>query len=222
MNKRMVSLLLALLLVCGLFAGCGGTVPADTAKTAAEEALTLIEGAESDASETISDSVSGILDAIGEAKDEGALSDTDALEDLLRDTEEELSGVLSDLVPDPEGLEEAVESAMVDEDGEYTGTEDVALYLHLYGHLPSNFITKSEARALGWDNSQGNLWDVAPGKSIGGDYFGNYEGILPDGRYHECDVNYAGGYRGAERLIYGDDGSIYYTNDHYNSFEQLY
>lgn len=112
--------------------------------------------------------------------------------------------------------------ASVEKDGSYTTPEDVAEYIHTFGTLPGNFLTKKEAQALGWDSSRGNLWDVAPDCSIGGDYFGNYEGILPDGNYHECDVNYTGGYRGAERIIYSDDGRIYYTNDHYKSFEQLY
>lgn len=108
-----------------------------------------------------------------------------------------------------------------DEDGEYTAPEQVAEYLHLYGRLPGNFITKKEAEALGWPG--GDLWKYAPGKSIGGSSFGNREGLLPEGtKYHECDVNYAGGSRGAERLVYGDHGGIYYTNDHYASFTQLY
>lgn len=67
-----------------------------------------------------------------------------------------------------------------------------------------------------------NLDKAAPGKSLGGTYFGNYEGILPEGNYLECDVNYSGGIRNSERLIYSDDGRIYYTNDHYRHFEQLY
>ena len=106
------------------------------------------------------------------------------------------------------------------EDGEYTRPEDVADYLHFYGRLPGNFITKKEAQALGWPG--GDLWKYAPGKSLGGDYFGNYEGLLPEGSYHECDVNYNGGSRGAERLIYDADGGIWYTADHYVSFTQLY
>lgn len=113
----------------------------------------------------------------------------------------------------------------VSEDGTYTSPEEVALYLHLYGHLPSNYITKKEAEAAGWDSSKGNLWEVADGMSIGGSRFGNYEGELPDkeGRkWYECDVNYEGGYRGAERLVYSSDGLIYYTADHYETFEQLY
>ena len=104
----------------------------------------------------------------------------------------------------------------------YDTPEEVAAYLHCYQQLPSNFLTKREAQDLGWDNSQGNLWDVAPDKSIGGDTFGNREGLLPEGRYHECDVNYHGGYRGAERLVWTEDGAIYYTADHYESFTQLY
>ncbi|MGN1184594.1 MAG: ribonuclease domain-containing protein [Oliverpabstia sp.] len=113
----------------------------------------------------------------------------------------------------------------VDEDGEYTSRDDVAAYLHLYQHLPSNFITKKEAKALGWESQKGNLGEVAPGKSIGGDYFGNYEGILPEaeGReYHECDIDSDGGYRGAKRIIYSNDGLIYYTEDHYETFTLLY
>lgn len=113
----------------------------------------------------------------------------------------------------------------VTEDGSYTGKDEVALYLHLFGHLPDNYITKKEARALGWDSSSGNLWEVAPGKSIGGDYFGNYEGLLPeedDRDYFECDIDYEGGRRNAKRMIYSDDGLIFYTEDHYESFEQLY
>ena len=105
---------------------------------------------------------------------------------------------------------------------DYYSPEDVALYLHLYRELPPNYLTKAEARDLGWESSEGNLWDVFPGGCIGGDRFGNYEEQLPEGRWTECDVNYAGGYRGGERLVFNDEGAIYYTNDHYESFTLLY
>ena len=118
---------------------------------------------------------------------------------------------------------EAAASAGVVESGTYTTPEEVAAYIHAYGHLPDNFITKNEALALGWDSSKGNLDKVAPGKSIGGDRFGNYEGVLPSNtRYTECDVNYTGGYRGGERIVFGKNGKIYYTADHYKTFTQLY
>lgn len=119
----------------------------------------------------------------------------------------------------------APEESPLDEDGTYTSKEEVAAYLNTYGHLPGNFITKKEAQALGWDSKEGNLGAVAPGKSIGGDYFGNYEGRLPeaDGReYHECDIDSTGSYRGAKRLVYSNDGLIYYTEDHYETFELMY
>ena len=113
------------------------------------------------------------------------------------------------------------ETPAIDEDGSYTTKEDVALYIHTYGRLPSNFITKKEAEKLGW--SGGSLEPYAPGKCIGGSYFGNYEGILPDGDYKECDIDTLGQKkRGAKRIIYSDDGRIYYTDDHYESFTQLY
>ncbi len=120
------------------------------------------------------------------------------------------------------GQEEEAED--LPEDGSYTSKEEVALYLHLYDHLPSNFITKQEARKLGWEG--GSLEPYAPGKCIGGDRFGNYEGILPEkeGRgYKECDIDTLGaGSRGAKRIVYSDDGLIYYTEDHYASFGLLY
>ena len=101
---------------------------------------------------------------------------------------------------------------------------DVALYIETYGHLPSNYITKKEAQALGWEG--GSLEPYAPGKCIGGTHFGNYEGLLPetDGReYTECDINTLGkDSRGAERIVFSNDGLIYYTGDHYQSFELLY
>ena len=112
----------------------------------------------------------------------------------------------------------------IDEDGTYTTKDDVALYIHTYGHLPDNFITKKDARALGWNG--GGLDDYADGKCIGGDRFGNYEGLLPDapGReYHECDIDTLHAVsRGAKRIVYSNDGLIYYTEDHYESFILLY
>lgn len=117
---------------------------------------------------------------------------------------------------------ETDQSLAIDYEGEYLELDDVALYLVTYEELPSNYLRKSEAYDLGWEPDEGNLWDIAYGAAIGGDRFGNREGLLPDepGRdWYEADVNYEGGYRGAERLVYSDDGLIYYTDDHYESFE---
>lgn len=112
----------------------------------------------------------------------------------------------------------------VEEYGCYDSKDEVAAYIHAYGHLPSNYISKKEAQSLGWQG--GSLEPYAPGKSIGGSYFGNYEGLLPeaDGRsYTECDIDTAGAdSRGAKRIVFSNDGLIYYTEDHYGSFELLY
>ncbi len=113
----------------------------------------------------------------------------------------------------------------VDEKGTYTSKEDVALYLHTYGHLPSNYITKDEAQDAGWKTEGLDLNEACPGKSIGGDRFGNREGRLPKAKgrtWYECDIDYKGGSRGAKRIVYSSDGLIYYTDDHYKTFEQLY
>ena len=107
---------------------------------------------------------------------------------------------------------------------DYDDRDRVALYLHLFGELPPHFITKEEARKLGWNG--GEVEDFRPGAAIGGDYFGNYEGLLPKkkGRkYYECDIGTVGKRsRGAQRIIYSNDGLIYYTDDHYESFTLLY
>ena len=104
----------------------------------------------------------------------------------------------------------------------YTHKDEVAQYIHKHGHLPDNFITKKEAKALGWRS--GSLERYAPGKCIGGDRFYNREGLLPAGHtYYECDIDTLGSSsRGAKRIVFSTDGLIYYTSDHYRSFTLLY
>ena len=112
----------------------------------------------------------------------------------------------------------------IEKDGEYSKPEEVAKYISIYKELPQNYLTKKKAASLGWESSKGNLWDVTDRKSIGGDVFGNRERKLPmaKGRiWYECDVNYNGGFRGGERLVYSNDGLIYYTKDHYNTFTEI-
>ena len=112
----------------------------------------------------------------------------------------------------------------ISEDGIYDTKDEVALYLNTYEHLPDNYITKSEAKQAGWPG--GELESYCPGKCIGGDKFGNREESLPDkkGRvWYECDIDTLGASeRGAKRIVYSNDGLIYYTEDHYETFELLY
>ena len=112
----------------------------------------------------------------------------------------------------------------VEAGGRYDTMEEVAIYLTFFDELPENYITKKEAQALGWDNRKGNLWKVADGCSIGGDRCGNYEGLLPDAkgrRGTECDIDFDGGYRNVKRIVFSNDGLIYYTADHYQSFDEI-
>ena len=133
----------------------------------------------------------------------------------------------TEVVIDGDYAYDPVTGAEVEFDGEYTTKDEVALYIYAFGDVPGNYITKTKARKQGWVQDQGNLWDVLPGMSIGGGGFENIEGEVPvpwdpDRTWKECDINYAGGYRGAERIIYSDDGYILYTDDHYETFEQLF
>ena len=116
------------------------------------------------------------------------------------------------------------QETQIDEDGIYDSKEDVALYLHVYNKLPSNYVTKTEARKAGWDG--GSLEPYFPNGCIGGDTFGNREGLLPSAKgrkYYECDIDTMGKKsRGQKRIVFSNDGLIYYTDDHYESFTLLY
>ena len=196
LKKWLPLLILALVLVYFLLPGGEGTVPTSAPEPRQTAELSLLSPAPEPTAE-----------AEPEAPAESAApaeSETPAAE--------------------PSAPEAAEEPELLDEDGSYTSKEDVALYVHTYGHLPSNFIPKKQAEAAGWQG--GPLDKVLPGMSIGGDYFGNYEGKLPKAKgrqWTECDLNTLGARtRGAERLIFSNDGLIYYTPDHYESFELLY
>ena len=127
---------------------------------------------------------------------------------------------LADAVPETEKAVPEEERA-----GPIIEPQAIADYLFTYGRLPDNFITKKEAQELGWDSTRNYVSDVAPGKSIGGDRFGNYEGVLPKvkGRtYYEADCYYTKGKRTAERIVYSSDGHVWYTEDHYVTFTELF
>ena len=110
----------------------------------------------------------------------------------------------------------------IDEDGVYYSKDEVALYIITYHKLPGNYISKTKAKKQGWIQEKGNLWDVCKGCSIGGGPFNNSEGTLPEDDYYECDIDYSGGNRNAKRLVYTKWGTVYYTDDHYKTFELLY
>lgn len=139
---------------------------------------------------------------------------TDANTDVTADENETIK----------EENKEETKEEKIKEDGIYDSKDEVALYLSTYRKLPNNYITKKEAQALGWPG--GGLDDYAYGKCIGGDYFGNYEEKLPSkkGRsYYECDIDTLhADSRGTKRIVYSDDGLIYYTGDHYETFVLLY
>ncbi|MDD6799267.1 MAG: ribonuclease domain-containing protein [Firmicutes bacterium] len=143
----------------------------------------------------------------------------------IPDSKEDTSGAAdsqTESQSEPRQTEEA--GKLPDENGVYTSKDDVALYIRTFNKLPGNFITKEQARALGW--SGGGLDKYASGKCIGGDRFGNYEGLLPrkSGRiYYECDIDTLGEpSRGAKRIVFSNDGLIYYTEDHYQTFTLIY
>lgn len=226
--RRMSGWLLAFLimvLVLLSVSGCGSGQATGDVPVRTEETHTLSPGESQTAVQEAGAERHSEGDTLPSGESKTAVREAGAAEHPDRDT----SAYTGTEAWEVSGPEESADAQFTVSEGEsYTSKEEVALYLHLYGALPSNFITKKEAEALGWKKEQGEageLQNVAPGKSIGGDRFGNYEKLLPEkkGRkYFECDINYAKGTRGAERIIYSDDGLIFYTGDHYKTFEQLY
>lgn len=202
-NKIRLMMLAVMALMIMALAGCGKK-PAD---------LQAQQSGSAGGAATVD--LSSFMESGGEAAPESTSAESDeAASESTSAEPDEASAVTTAYTAHTEPL--------LDEDGTYTTKVDVALYIHTYGKLPANFMTKKQAKKLGW--SGGSLEDFAPGMCIGGDYFGNYEGLLPeDKEYHECDIDTLGKKsRGAKRIIYSDDGYIYYTEDHYESFEQLY
>lgn len=231
MKRRWRYLLGAFLLAAGLLAGCTGeaVAPQETIQESQSQQVESLEVETAEESEAESPKAESQGETEAEAPEVDTIEEAEAEDpetETIEETEAEnpeIDTIEETEADSPEA--EISEESEIREDGTYTSKEEVAKYIYLYGHLPDNFITKKEAKALGWVSSEGNLAEVAPGKSIGGDYFGNFEGNLPEkkGReYHECDIDSDGGYRGAKRLVFSNDGLIYYTEDHYNTFELLY
>ena len=239
--------LAAMLLMLSLTAGCGKSgknaqsEPAAPAKTDFELAEPEKDLAQEllEAAGQHSEELQGIAEAvlqaaeekpedvqnIAEAVLEAAGADPEQVKDAAGKAQEEISsGTASESSKQESKPAKEESKPAIDEDSWYDSKDEVALYIHTYGHLPDNYITKKEAQKLGWPG--GSLEPYAPGKSIGGDHFGNYEGLLPKVKgssYRECDIGTAGRKsRGAKRIIFSDDGRIYYTDDHYESFTLLY
>ena len=217
--KWMIPLIMAIALLFGT-SGCGKSAAQPEATTAAFELVETTAALQSSAAQQ-----PGAPVMTSPSQEDKTISQSETAEETTEAfTEESEEETAAEAEEESEEEPEESPEASVTEDGEYTSKEEVAEYIHLFGHLPSNFITKKEAKALGWEGGD-SLGKLAPGKSIGGDRFGNDEGQLPDekGRkYTECDIDYKGKKRNAKRIVFSNDGLIFYTDDHYKTFEQLY
>ena len=219
MKKRITAIIIMLCLALMMvFTGCGE----DKTPAQPDAAVTAVSSADKQPEVLPEDASVESASASAETEPENGTAGTEEVSSVSSSSASE---TVSQTEPEEEGL-------TVTEDGEYTDKDHVALYIHEFGHLPSNYVTKNKAADAGWDSRAGNLNTVLPGKSIGGSRFGNYEGLLPEknGRkYYECDIDFnpdgqttEPAYRNEKRIIYSNDGLIFYTEDHYQTFEQLY
>ena len=200
--KKITSLLLSLLMLLSLTA-CG-----DSGEQLAGAVL-----------DTVIDAVENYE---GDAESVGIIGGADGPTSILvTDGKDEEIGVIGGGTTTIFIETESSKEKNVPVEGEYYyDLENVVLYLYYYDELPDNYITKKEARALGWEG--GTPERYLEGSASGGDSFGNREGLLPEGKYTECDLYTLGkDERGAERLVFTDD-EYYYTGDHYASFTQIW
>lgn len=154
-------------------------------------------------------------DSLTNAEVEDILTQIDVLTGAETDT---VAAAISDPVSAPA-------DPVISKEEYYYDLSNVVLYIDTYDCLPENYITKAEAKALGW--SGGSVESYKEGAAIGGDTFGNFEKLLPTGiSYTECDLDTNGAdSRGACRLVFGKENNeyrYYYTADHYSSFSEVY
>lgn len=210
--KKLIALLLSLMMTLTLVS-CGGME--DVVLDILDEALAAADASES-AEEKDMTTPDDAADEAGSSTDSAEY--TDSTDYSVDSSDYTVSG------SDSQSVEYVGGDFTLDEDGTYTTYEDVALYIVTYEHLPDNFMTKKEAQELGW--SGGGLDKYAYGMCIGGDRFGNKEGNLPKAKgrtYYECDIDTLhANKRGAERIVFSNDGLVYYTDDHYETFTLLY
>ena len=202
--KKVLAMLVALLLVLSVLAGCGGSKTAAPAQGSAQAQQTqqVQQDKQQQAKQSKQDKQ--------KQKQQQEKQNQAATQEAQQQQAKQATGTAAQV--------------QVDKNGSYTDKDHVAAYIHQYNKLPGNYITKAQATKLGW-KTKGTLDQVAPGKSIGGDHFGNFEGLLPKkaGRtYTECDIDYRKGNRGAKRIVFSNDGLIFYSPSHYKDFERLY
>lgn len=226
--KRRIYLIFALCMVL-LFTGCGkGAAGGNTqpffreTEAGTEDRITQeVAGSENAESET------GESEAENPTTENFAEPSADeaTAENPPETAAEELAAAPAETAADePVSTEESGEQTELPVEGSYYyDLENVVLYLYLYNELPPNYITKNEAEALGW--SGGSVERYQDGAAIGGDRFGNREGLLPTAsgrKYTECDLDTLGASsRGAKRLVFSNDGLYFYTDDHYESFNEV-
>lgn len=219
-RKRVFGLWLALSMLT--MTACGSI--GDVAPSTIQDSQSDVQAYESEAQETqpvIQEDESEKAEP--EIPDESDVDEESETQDGNLNTQEDEPEIQEDVLETEEPQEETKNDNLPIYGNYYYDVVNVVLYLDAYNELPPNYITKSEAQALGWEG--GSVEKYKEGAAIGGDYFGNREGLLPaaDGRkYTECDI-YTHGYssRGSRRLVFSNDGLYFYTSDHYESFSEV-
>lgn len=214
-KKRILGIRLVLLML--FMTACGSSQDITAGTTQESEASAQIY--ESEVQEVASELQANDSETSGEEVEE-AKTETQNEPDAQGEAESEIQEQTSDA----EGFQEETTNDNLPTYGNnYYDVVNVVLYLEEYNELPPNYITKSEAQALGWEG--GSVEKYKEGAAIGGDTFGNREGLLPaaDGRkYTECDIDTHGySSRGSRRLVFSNDGLYFYTSNHYESFSEV-
>ena len=103
------------------------------------------------------------------------------------------------------------------------GENGADYWLVHYGKLPDYYASKEELIALGWKGKK-SIATIAPGKMYFEGIYNNEDGHLPSapGRiWYEADINYYEDRRNQRRILFSNDGLIFVTYDHYQTFYEI-
>ena len=103
------------------------------------------------------------------------------------------------------------------------GNNGADLTLMLKNDFPDYYILKEEALTKGWKPGKW-LSNFVPEKMIISGRYYNDNQHLPQsvGRvWYEADINYKSGKRNGQRILWSNDGLIFVTYDHYETFYEI-
>ncbi len=113
--------------------------------------------------------------------------------------------------------------AVIAGEGTKDGQNGADYWMKYIADLPDYYITRDELLSLGWEKGKSPA-KFAPGKMVTMGIYRNDDNRLPQisGRvWYEADINYYSGRRNGHRLLWSNDGLLFVTYNHYETFLEI-